>query len=165
MQKFLKFQLNECDRALLPAVSVKEAISLPLTEILPVPGVSECVMGICNWRGEIIWAIDLAHLFGYPPIISPIITAAIAQKREYTLALVVPAVNEIVERDVNSLQYNVQEIFPEPQSLYLEGYFVEPEANCLCSIDLNALIAQLFNLNYQYDCQPSRSRSRTSSPN
>jgi positive phototaxis protein PixI len=145
VQKFLKFQLDRDDLALLAAESVKEAISLTADEILPVPQVLDYIIGVYNWRGEIIWTIDLPRFLGYPISDLKTIAATIVQDRGRTFALVVPAVNEIIERDLSLLQHNIEELFPQPRSFYLQGYFAEPDATCLCAIDLKAIIAEMIS--------------------
>ena len=70
-QQFLRFQLQpslphqvaslgwgiEIDR-------VTELVNLPLDRVVPMPHLPPAVMGVYNWRGEILWIINLATLFG-----------------------------------------------------------------------------------------------------
>ena len=60
--KFLKFQLNPTDYALLEAELVTEIITISPTEILPVPQMIYSVLGIYSWRSEMLWILDLAIL-------------------------------------------------------------------------------------------------------
>ena len=61
----MQFQLNYNTRALLPAENVTEIITISEREILPVPQMPDCVMGIYSWRSEILWIIDLRNLLGF----------------------------------------------------------------------------------------------------
>lgn len=63
--KFLRFYFSLEDTALLPLSSVKEVLNLPTTEILPVPHMPDCILGIYNCRGEMLWLVDLAKQLGF----------------------------------------------------------------------------------------------------
>ena len=61
----MQFQLNYNTRVLLPAENVTEIVIISEREILPVPQMPDCVMGIYSWRSEILWIIDLRNLLGF----------------------------------------------------------------------------------------------------
>lgn len=67
-QRFLRFQLSGKNETLLPLEVIAEVLQLDPVEILPVPEVSGCLLGVCNWRGEILWLTDLNRLVGSPPL-------------------------------------------------------------------------------------------------
>ncbi len=39
-----------------------------IKEIVPIPHMPPWVMGVHNWRGEILWMVDLGHLLGLTPL-------------------------------------------------------------------------------------------------
>jgi positive phototaxis protein PixI len=43
---------------------VTELIDIPLDRVVPMPHLPPTVMGVYNWRGEILWIVDLAKLLG-----------------------------------------------------------------------------------------------------
>ncbi len=51
---------------LLPLESLAEI--LPLTMVVPMPGMPDSVVGICNWRGEVVWLLDINLLLGRAPL-------------------------------------------------------------------------------------------------
>ena len=53
---------------LIPSRQIVEIISLSPTDITPIPQVPIPIMGIYSWRGEILWIIDGASLFGEIPL-------------------------------------------------------------------------------------------------
>ncbi len=67
-QRFLRFQLSSENETLLPLEVIAEVLQLEPVEILPVPEVSNCLLGVYNWRGEILWLVDLNVLVGSPPL-------------------------------------------------------------------------------------------------
>jgi positive phototaxis protein PixI len=43
---------------------VTELVNIPLDRVVPMPHLPPAVMGVYNWRGEILWIVDLAVLVG-----------------------------------------------------------------------------------------------------
>ena len=71
-QAFLRFRLGQ-DWALLPLVQATEIVQLSPTEILPVPTMPDWLLGVQNWRGEMLWAIDLSRMVGFEPICGEVV--------------------------------------------------------------------------------------------
>ena len=77
LRKFLRFYLGgnnsqntsmaNGDLALLEAEIVTEVITISAKELLAVPQMPYCVLGIHSWRSEMLWIVDLENLLGYPP--------------------------------------------------------------------------------------------------
>jgi positive phototaxis protein PixI len=63
-QQYLKFLLQPGLMALIEIESVSELIDIPLDRVVPMPHLPPAVKGIYNWRGEILWIVDLAMLLG-----------------------------------------------------------------------------------------------------
>lgn len=63
--KFLRFYFSSEDTALLPLSNVKEVLHIQIEDILPVPHMPDCLLGIYNLRGEMIWLVDLAEQLGF----------------------------------------------------------------------------------------------------
>ena len=43
---------------------VTELIDIPSDRVVPIPHLPPAVIGVYNWRGEILWVVDLAILLG-----------------------------------------------------------------------------------------------------
>jgi positive phototaxis protein PixI len=67
-QQFLRFHLLPNTTALLPVHQMTEVLTIALSEIVPIPRLPAWVMGVYNWRGEILWIVDLGHLLGLAPL-------------------------------------------------------------------------------------------------
>ncbi len=67
-QQFLRFRLLPDSTALLPVHQITEVLTIPLSQIVPIPHMPAWTMGVYNWRGEILWIVDLGHLVGLTPI-------------------------------------------------------------------------------------------------
>ena len=113
LSKLLRFPLGLQESALLPVEQIAEIIQVNLAGILPVPEMPSCVLGICNWRGEMLWLLDLNHLVGYPRLTAAVTPVAIVvMVNEYAVGLVVPQVDDIELHDLQQLQPSAPGLFP-----------------------------------------------------
>lgn len=68
-EQFLAFSITSNQKALLPTRQLLEIVNVNLTQITAIAGLSSpSVMGIYNWRGDVIWVVDLASMLGYKPL-------------------------------------------------------------------------------------------------
>lgn len=61
-QQFLLFRLQPDLTAAIDLDRVTELVNIPLDRIVPMPHLPPAVMGVYNWRGEILWIVDLGRL-------------------------------------------------------------------------------------------------------
>ncbi|MEL6490039.1 MAG: chemotaxis protein CheW [Cyanobacteria bacterium J06555_13] len=99
-KRFLRFSLSQKHDALLPLDHIIEVMQLPREEILPVPDMPRCILGICSWQGETLWLIDLNHLVGCRSLyqqthLSKTSSAVVVRHNGITLGLVVEKVIDI----------------------------------------------------------------------
>ncbi len=62
--QFLTFPLGSDTLAMLSVDHLKEVLTLPVGQVMPIPDMAAYVLGAYNWRGEILWVIDLGQLLG-----------------------------------------------------------------------------------------------------
>lgn len=67
-QRFLRFQLCPESTALLGVEDVVTVVPVAIANILPVPHMPDFVLGLYNWRGEMLWLIDLGSQVGFAPL-------------------------------------------------------------------------------------------------
>jgi positive phototaxis protein PixI len=125
-ERLLRFPLGYEETALLPLEQITEIIRVNVDEILPVPELPPSVLGICNWRGTMLWLIDLNHLLGYQSLAgqqkelaTPM--AMIVRDNDRTLGLVVQRVNDIELHELQQLQPAVPGLFSPQQLPFLLG--------------------------------------------
>lgn len=63
-QQFLRFSLDPEVRVMLPIAQITEVLKIQCGQIVPIPHLPAWVMGVYNWRGEILWMVNLGHLLG-----------------------------------------------------------------------------------------------------
>ncbi len=67
-EQFLQLYLLQDTIALLPITRLAEVLTISATQIIPIPHMPPWMMGVCNWRGEILSLVDLGHLVGFAPV-------------------------------------------------------------------------------------------------
>lgn len=131
-EKFLQFQLEEEELALLPAAIAPEIRLVRSEEILPVPHLPDWVLGIYQWRDEMLWLVDLSYLLGYSPLSwEDKHYAIVIQIEMRSLGLVVPKVHGIEEYDWQQLQEPSDELFSPELMPFLQGFFLKNDQEIL----------------------------------
>jgi twitching motility protein PilI len=65
---YLRFVLASGEEFALPAMAVQEVVATNPDRVSAVPNVPPVVMGVYNWRGQVIWVGDLGQFLGLPPL-------------------------------------------------------------------------------------------------
>ena len=60
----LRFYVASDREFALPAMGIREVISVPLDRITPIPNTSTLLLGTLNLRGRVIWVADLGQFIG-----------------------------------------------------------------------------------------------------
>jgi positive phototaxis protein PixI len=115
-QPMLRFPLGSQDNALIPLEQITEILRVEITEILPVPEMPSCVLGICSWRGEMLWLVDFNDFTGY---LSPLqsgqsstsLLVMVVQVDNHAVGIGVSQVSDVELHDLQSLQSLVPGLF------------------------------------------------------
>jgi positive phototaxis protein PixI len=141
-QQFLQFQLQANLMAAIEIDLVTELVNIPSDRIVPMPHLPPAVMGVYNWRGEILWIVDLSKLLGAKQLgrrdrsLQPTIiltSGAITEDRQPKIVgLVVDEIAEIEWLDLDLIQSPVPiDIHPE-FAKWTSGVWISATSkNCL----------------------------------
>lgn len=116
-QPLLRFPLSSQDDALVPLEQITEITRVEITEILSVPEMPSCVLGICNWRGEMLWLVDFNDFIGYPSTLkqeqaATSLLVMVIQVDHQFVGIGVSQVNDVELHKLESLQAVVPGLFP-----------------------------------------------------
>lgn len=144
-QRFLRFRLLEENKSLLPLQDIAEVKTLPKTDILPVPELKNSVLGVCNWRGDILCLVDLNALLGGCPLWDqmPLLEESlviVVQSARRSVGLVVEKVNDIELIEPESIQFHA-DLCSSTLAPYVTGYLPDHEGMIL---DADAIVRHLF---------------------
>ncbi len=65
--EYLDLQLRHDLRVGIPAQAIAEVLSFKPGQISPVPGVNPLLLGVSNWRGKLLWSLNLSDLLALRP--------------------------------------------------------------------------------------------------
>jgi positive phototaxis protein PixI len=141
-QTFLRFQLSSTETALVTVDSLAAVVTIAPREILPVPHMPNCVLGIYNWREEMLWLVDLSCQLGFPPLFASAtrlstVMAIVIQTNGISLGLVVSQIHDIEPHNPRQLQPPITGLFPPKLLPYVKGYLIDDRSIVL---DANALV-------------------------
>ncbi|WP_017651907.1 chemotaxis protein CheW [Fortiea contorta] len=151
-QKFLSFKLGAKETAVISLQYITEVLQISLTEICGVPQMPNCVLGIYNWRGEMLWLVDLEEILGYSSLFSDLdsatkMMAIILKHDDKYLGLLVRQLNDIEWLDTEEMKKPSTELFYPSMLPFLHGYFIKSAEEVIFHLDaLSILQASLWRI-------------------
>jgi positive phototaxis protein PixI len=142
-EQFLSFNLTSTIQAMLPTQQLTEILNLSFNQIVPIPDMAPQIMGVCNWRGEVLWLVDLGYLLGSEPLFShrrPGCKAIVVQYQGHTLGLVVSQVKQMIWCDLTQVQALPETQLTTELSTCLQGYWLTPQHETLLVLDSDVLV-------------------------
>jgi positive phototaxis protein PixI len=157
-QQFLRFYLFPNTTALLPIQQLTEVLTIPTDQIVPIFHMPAWVMGVYNWRGEILWMVDFGHLVGLTPWhqqpnSASAYTAVVLQARSHQvsstnvksqmLGVVVNRVEDIEWCNPDWIQSPPSSTVTPELVPFLRGYWLKSNGEMLAVMDGQAIIAAM----------------------
>lgn len=156
-QDFLRFHLVPNTTAMLPVNQMTEVLTIPIAQIVPIPQMPAWVMGVYNWRGEILWMADLGHLIGLTPLYeqasssssyTAIVVRATGRQQAASqntggkmLGLLVNRVEDMESCNPDLIQSPPEAAVPPEFVPFLRGYWLKPNGEIIVVLDANSIIA------------------------
>ncbi|NEP57511.1 MAG: chemotaxis protein CheW [Symploca sp. SIO2G7] len=159
-EQFLRLYLARNTTALLPLQQLTEVLTIPIGQIVPIPDMRAWVMGVYNWRGEILWIVDLGHLVGLTPwyqqtsnvsahkaVVLSIYTASTSSTKVQSqmLGLVVNQVEDIEWCNPDSIQSPPSSTVTAELVPFLRGYWLKANGEILTVLDGEAIMRAMPN--------------------
>ncbi len=154
-EQFLRFFLIPETWAMLPVSQVTEVLTLPVSQVVPIPQMPHWVMGVYNWRGEVLWIIDLGLLLGLKPQISISSTCrAIVlhptlhhsgkmRSRSQMLGLIVNKVEDIEWCNPDKIQSPPASAITPGFAPFLRGYWLQEDNEMWVVLDGESILAAM----------------------
>lgn len=144
-QKFLSFALGSSDKAVISLHHITEVLQVTLTDICTVPQMPGCVLGIYNWRGEMLWLVDLEEMLGYPSFLQGVnllskMMAVILEIDGKYLGFLVRHLMDIEWLDTYQMKPPSADFFSPKISAFIQGYFINAVEEIVFSLDAAAII-------------------------
>lgn len=162
-QQFLRFHLLPDTTALLPVYQMTEVLTISLNQIVPIPHMPAWIVGVYNWRGEILWIVDLGHLIGlasihqqtlrrltYTTIVIHATQQGVGRQRlgnrltgRKMLGLVVTQVEDMEWCDTNLIQAPLPASVSPELAPFLRGYWMKSNGEMLHILDGESIFAEM----------------------
>lgn len=154
-KQFLRFHLNPDAKVMLPIRQITEVLKIQFGQIVPIPQMPPWVMGVYNWRGDILWMLDLGHLIGlnswYQQEInrSNYTTIVLSPDKEKTktnspsninLGLVISRIEDIETCDIDAIQSPLSSMVTAQLMKFLRGYWLNSEGDMILVLDGQAIV-------------------------
>lgn len=154
-QQQLKFQLYPETKAMLPIKQITEVLKIQLAQIMPIPQMPAWVMGVYNWRGDILWMLDLGQLLGldswYQQQHDRLLHTAIVLSPEREgnndnqihLGLVVAGVDDLESCDPAAIQAVLDSQINPRLNSFLQGYWLQSSGEMVLALDGQAIASAM----------------------
>jgi len=157
-EQFLRFYLLPDTTALLPIQQLTEVLTIPKAQIVPIFQMPAWVMGAYNWRGEVLWMVDLGHLVGLTPwhqqanitsahtaivLQAPTKDSTATNPKHEMLGLVVNRVEDIEWCNPDWIQSPPSSTVTPELVPFLRGYWLKSNGEMLVVIDGKAIMLSM----------------------
>ena len=155
-QQFLSFLLLPDTNFMLPLQQISAVLKIPYGQIIPISDMPPWVMGVYNWRGAIIWMIDLGQLVGLTPwyqqpVFSSNHKAILIHPSHSSTMRTSEEIIGLVVSDVKDIEWcNLDEFHSAHASTvtieiapFLRGYWVKDNGEILVTLDSDAILAAM----------------------
>ncbi len=158
-EQFLRFLLEPKTRLMLPIEQITEVLNIGIGQIVPIPQMPAWVMGVYNWRGNILWMLDLGHLIGFNSwyeqgvntsnytaiVIAPdkANNAQVLNSELFSLGLIVTRVEDIEWCNADLIQSPPASLVTQALAPFLRGYWLDRRDEMILVLDGKAIVAAM----------------------
>lgn len=123
---------------------VAEILNLNPQQIVPLPDVFPEVVGVFNWRGEVLWLVDLSYLLGAEPLFHQMgannYNALVVQHPQGIIGLVINPISQSFWCNPAEIQLLSSTQRTTKLSQCLQGYWSTPEGETIWVLDSDAVV-------------------------
>ncbi|MGK7949457.1 MAG: chemotaxis protein CheW [Xenococcaceae cyanobacterium] len=158
-EQFLRFSLEPDTKLMLPIEQITEVLKIAVGNIVPIPEMPSWIVGVYNWRGEILWMADLGHLIGLNSWYETGINATtynalvLSQNNHHnaqakttkkiSLGLIITQVEDIEWCNPDVIQSPPASAVNAELVPFLRGYWLKPNGDTIWTLDGNAIFAAM----------------------
>lgn len=133
---------------MIPTTQLMETVNLELGTIVQVPDLPPAVIGVCNWRGEVLWLVDLSLALGLPSLLGTDYQSAKCNVLKVTVnqqsfGILVAEVRQLVRCDRQKIQPGIPSSLEFEAAQLVEGFYAATQDIKILSIDLAGLLEML----------------------
>jgi positive phototaxis protein PixI len=147
-QQWLRFDLSEEFTALIEIERVVEVVDIPRDRVVPIPDLPPAVLGVYNWRGEILWIVDLSMLLGIGSLVKlgdrvrllpTTIVSHPSQGVRHVLGLVVDRIADLESGEIQPIDLATSTNSQGQLSQFISNYGRTANAEILAVLDAQSI--------------------------
>ncbi|AMA07871.1 chemotaxis protein CheW [Picosynechococcus sp. PCC 73109] len=146
--QYIGILLADGFRAMVPTAQLVETINVELGHIVQMPDLPPAVVGVCGWRGDVLWLVDLAYALRLPPLLAGdygrsqchVLRVTVNHQ---TFGILVAEVQHLIRGDRLELLPGPPGQIPPEVSALVAGQFRTASGETILSINLEALLDHL----------------------
>lgn len=147
-QKFLGLHLPPALNILLSTQQLTEILPITPLEITPVAESPDPIMGVYNWRGEVLWLVDLGCLLGQTPLFQQRchqfgFSIIVVQFQSHALGLVVDQIGEVQTIPPNRIAPPKPDSTIDAIAPMFQGCYQSDASQHHWILDIDAVIEQI----------------------
>lgn len=151
-QQFLSCSLGGGTHVLLPVIHLVEVLNFPLDQVTPIPHLPPWVRGVYNWRGEVLWVVDLGQLIGLPsvseslgfrPHAQLVIVQGGAGDHPVTVGILVVQVGDLERCRWGDIQSPPATAVTPELAPFLQGYWLKGDQEVFLCLSVEAMLAAM----------------------
>jgi positive phototaxis protein PixI len=128
LQQFLRLQLPGNVQAMVQTQQLTEILSLNISQVVPIADTNPAMMGVSNWRGEVLWLLDLGCWLGLEPLYQHSLrlgklNVVIIHHQGKNLGLGVDQVEQMIWCDPSQIQPSLEPDLSPALAACLQGYW------------------------------------------
>lgn len=146
--QYISFLLPQGLRGMIPTTQLAETINLDLGNIVQMPDLPPAVVGVCGWRGEVLWLVDLSYALRLPPLLAGDYPSAKCSVLRVTVnqqsfGMLVTEVQQLIRCDRQKITPEALPQIPKEVVSVIAGQFQPSPGEVILSINLEALLERL----------------------
>jgi positive phototaxis protein PixI len=144
-QKFLSLHLPPQLDVVLSTQQLSEILPLTAADITPIPESATPVMGVYNWRGDVLWLLDLGYLLEQTPLFQQGYqqlgySVIVIQFQQHAIGLVVNKIGEIQNIAATDIDFSPQR---SPIPGLSQGCYTSEDQQQHWVLDVDALLERV----------------------
>lgn len=139
-EKFLTFYLGNKETAVISLTNITEVFQISQNDICGVPQMPNCIQGIYNWRGEMLWLVDLEAMLGYNSLgyrsnsTAKMMVIVVQHEGKY-LGLLVRQLMDIEWLKSEKMKPANSQLFSQEILPFLRGYFIDDSEQMIIAVN------------------------------
>ncbi|MBV5261473.1 chemotaxis protein CheW [Synechococcus moorigangaii CMS01] len=146
--QYISFLFSNGLRGMLPTSQLAETINLDLGSIVQIPDLPPAVVGVCGWRGDVLWLVDLSYALRFPPLLAGDYGGAKCNVLRVTVnqqvfGILVAEVQQLIRGDRQDLIPTPPPQIPQEMAAVVAGQLPVTPNETILNINLEALLERL----------------------